>query len=551
MKLKKVQSKKLCLSIATLAVLGISNLGAVDISLDYAGQDKTNIDTYFDIDSNTQISTLKDAYKNDDLTINSNISDMSDILGGVRMDLGEHALIINNNTASSGSGEPAYISSPTITAKNTTFKNMILQAFYGTSTFNGNLTLQGDRGAFDTFGGGTLHTYGSRVIVATDQRLPDGSITSGAVRVNGNLVANETAFQFVGNSKADQFVVTGTANITNTGFVFARENLGNLSFTNEFLIRANGGFNADVTTSNGGGTSLQLVQSYRDILTNDYSSFEEQFGEQLNSEVAADVFIDDAGTSNSLDLFEYSLSLSEDKKSLLMTSKVTDEVKKLSKQLLLKKEQLEIIKTEVQSSGSGIDTTLQNAIVADLDAQINSLTTLIAEAQNVENQAGSSYNFNYSDDLRKQIADILNPNASEAEKELSTQITQKLDSLAAGAGVSNDRRAIFLDSANLQGVASALNLASDKTTANQIFDSILTSSASLNEAVSIALSKDNFAKTLDDINSNATSQANANSASSSVSSTMNLSNDMAIGSRLASLNNPFANLAYAKKLSKA
>ncbi|WP_137633693.1 autotransporter outer membrane beta-barrel domain-containing protein, partial [Campylobacter sp. MIT 12-5580] len=33
--------------------------------------------------------------------------------------------------------------------------------------------------------------------------------------------------------------------------------------------------------------------------------------------------------------------------------------------------------------------------------------------------------------------------------------------------------------------------------------------------------------------------------------TMNLSNDMAIGSRLASLNNPFANLAYAKKLSKA
>ncbi|TKX28109.1 hypothetical protein CQA38_09105, partial [Campylobacter sp. MIT 12-5580] len=477
MKLKKVQSKKLCLSIATLAVLGSSNLGAVSIS------DTSSFSSNF---TQTQTGTGEYSYNGTDTTIDfasdSSFEDSGAKKFVISADKGVTALTLGSGTApSSGdygsfclgcNGEEFDLNAQDITIKK--YAEFFVQ---NNANITGNVTI--NNGAFN----------------ANEDQRSNGIISivdgfggyAGRLNITGNLTTNNAVIWYNDESLRGGLIkVSGDVNIQNSAFGLSFRDVNNFTANNYELIRTDTKFNNDILTSN---EVVGLLIAFPSLIPNIDSRLENLMGAGLTH-------------LNDLGFTQYTLSLSSDGKSLLANGGATDKVKDLNALFELKKEmyqslldRLDIAEKEVAS-----------------DPELSGLQSKITEARQ------------QATELMNKLDTTQNPNNANSSSVLIETM----------ANISQDERAL----------------------ASTLFDS-LGSSALSNDIVSkviLASIADNGAtlkRVVDDLNSNATSQANANSASSSVSSTMNLSNDMAIGSRLASLNNPFANLAYAKKLSKA
>lgn len=102
----------------------------------------------------------------------------------------------------------------------------------------------------------------------------------------------------------------------------------------------------------------------------------------------------------------------------------------------------------------------------------------------------------------------------------------------------------------ITGVVNVLQTQENTQLASTIFSGLTSSSLDNNLLSELITNTSNLTTTLDNINNNAKSAADSGGGSKNTSTSINVSNDMAVGNRIAMLRNPYGNYALDTKLKK-
>lgn len=320
-----------------------------------------------------------------------------------------------------------------------------------------------------------------------------GERRSGKLNIKGDLKVNQTMIEINDiNRKGGLLTVDGKADITHSGFSVATTDLKNLDYNNFELVYAGGGFNNDILTSNQTRAIL-----YRDIA--------ELF---TNSKLPKNTYFEGAVL---LGFTDYKLSLSQDGKRLYLSGGSTDKVKDIKSILLIEQ--------------------------AIREGAIETLELIVKDAKTPSNYERPGYIGN----------EAIITATDETVTELKTQVNevkQQIEQIEQidESGESDSAKTNFL----INSIATNIPTV-DKNLAGSILQSLLKSTLKNNDIASITLDiKSNLKPIVDGIKQTSQSITNSNSTTGSIISTINVSNDVFIGSRLAMLNNPHR--TYASKL---
>ncbi|EAL1831876.1 autotransporter domain-containing protein [Campylobacter coli] len=328
--------------------------------------------------------------------------------------------------------------------------------------------------------------------ITEDEKKGSGIILyngNGAVEgksANGSLTIN-------GNFAADKtlfaaygnFVkVNGTANLTNSNFGLMKRSYTDLEANNVVMVQAKD-FNENILKANNNAGALLLK------FASDYISTDVQGKDPLEAATIIDISDEDKYGDGEKGLVDYKLSVQNcgGNKCLVINGGATAAAKNKLVQLQVDIDAIDkLLKSEFDSSQ---DEEWKQAKEA-LEKQKTELQTMLEEA---EKNGGKIDDEKYIDLVNKNLN--LNLSANDKASILALRsITEQLGSIGA-------------DLASREGVKLALDIKKDT---------------------------DNTGKSV----------SNLNSASSAVNTTMNISNDVSIGSRVAMLNNPFG--TYASKM---
>lgn len=328
--------------------------------------------------------------------------------------------------------------------------------------------------------------------ITEDEKKGSGIILyngNGAVEgksANGSLTIN-------GNFAADKtlfaaygnFVkVNGTANLTNSNFGLMKRSYTDLEANNVVIVQAKD-FNENILKANNNAGALLLK------FASDYISTDVQGKDPLEAGTIIDISDEDKYGDGEKGLVDYKLSVQNcgGNKCLVINGGATAAAKNKLVQLQVDIDAIDkLLKSEFDSSQ---DEEWKQAKEA-LEKQKTELQTMLEEA---EKNGGKIDDEKYIDLVNKNLN--LNLSANDKASILALRsITEQLGSIGA-------------DLASREGVKLALDIKKDT---------------------------DNTGKSV----------SNLNSASSAVNTTMNISNDVSIGSRVAMLNNPFG--TYASKM---
>ncbi|EMB5533904.1 autotransporter outer membrane beta-barrel domain-containing protein [Campylobacter coli] len=328
--------------------------------------------------------------------------------------------------------------------------------------------------------------------ITEDEKKGSGIILyngNGAVEgksANGSLTIN-------GNFAADKtlfaaygnFVkVNGTANLTNSNFGLMKRSYTDLEANNVVIVQAKD-FNENILKANNNAGALLLK------FAGDYISTDVQGKDPLEAATIIDISDEDKYGDGEKGLVDYKLSVQNcgGNKCLVINGGATAAAKNKLVQLQVDIDAIDkLLKSEFDSSQ---DEEWKQAKEA-LEKQKTELQTMLEEA---EKNGGKIDDEKYIDLVNKNLN--LNLSANDKASILALRsITEQLGSIGA-------------DLASREGVKLALDIKKDT---------------------------DNTGKSV----------SNLNSASSAVNTTMNISNDVSIGSRVAMLNNPFG--TYASKM---
>ncbi|HIC3481051.1 TPA: autotransporter outer membrane beta-barrel domain-containing protein [Campylobacter coli] len=328
--------------------------------------------------------------------------------------------------------------------------------------------------------------------ITEDEKKGSGIILyngNGAVEgksANGSLTIN-------GNFTADKtlfaaygnFVkVNGTANLTNSNFGLMKRSYTDLEANNVVIVQAKD-FNENILKANNNAGALLLK------FAGDYISTDVQGKDPLEAVTIIDISDEDKYGDGEKGLVDYKLSVQNcgGNKCLVINGGATAAAKDKLVQLQVDIDAIDkLLKSEFDSSQ---DEEWKQAKEA-LEKQKTELQTMLEEA---EKNGGKIDDEKYIDLVNKNLN--LNLSANDKASILALRsITEQLGSIGA-------------DLASREGVKLALDIKKDT---------------------------DNTGKSV----------SNLNSASSAVNTTMNISNDVSIGSRVAMLNNPFG--TYASKM---
>ncbi|EGA3472240.1 autotransporter domain-containing protein [Campylobacter coli] len=328
--------------------------------------------------------------------------------------------------------------------------------------------------------------------ITEDEKKGSGIILyngNGAVEgksANGSLTIN-------GNFAADKtlfaaygnFVkVNGTANLTNSNFGLMKRSYTDLEANNVVIVQAKD-FNENILKANNNAGALLLK------FASDYISTDVQGKDPLEAGTIIDISDEDKYGDGEKGLVDYKLSVQNcgGNKCLVINGGATAAAKNKLVQLQVDIDAIDkLLKNEFDSSQ---DEEWKQAKEA-LEKQKTELQTMLEEA---EKNGGKIDDEKYIDLVNKNLN--LNLSANDKASILALRsITEQLGSIGA-------------DLASREGVKLALDIKKDT---------------------------DNTGKSV----------SNLNSASSAVNTTMNISNDVSIGSRVAMLNNPFG--TYASKM---
>ncbi|HEF9813846.1 TPA: autotransporter outer membrane beta-barrel domain-containing protein [Campylobacter coli] len=328
--------------------------------------------------------------------------------------------------------------------------------------------------------------------ITEDEKKGSGIILyngNGAVEgksANGSLTIN-------GNFAADKtlfaaygnFVkVNGTANLTNSNFGLMKRSYTDLEANNVVIVQAKD-FNENILKANNNAGALLLK------FASDYISTDVQGKDPLEAGTIIDISDEDKYGDGEKGLVDYKLSVQNcgGNKCLVINGGATAAAKNKLVQLQVDIDAIDkLLKSEFDSSQDEEWKQTKEA----LEKQKTELQTMLEEA---EKNGGKIDDEKYIDLVNKNLN--LNLSANDKASILALRsITEQLGSIGA-------------DLASREGVKLALDIKKDT---------------------------DNTGKSV----------SNLNSASSAVNTTMNISNDVSIGSRVAMLNNPFG--TYASKM---
>ncbi|EAL7524020.1 autotransporter outer membrane beta-barrel domain-containing protein [Campylobacter coli] len=328
--------------------------------------------------------------------------------------------------------------------------------------------------------------------ITEDEKKGSGIILyngNGAVEgksANGSLTIN-------GNFTADKtlfaaygnFVkVNGTANLTNSNFGLMKRSYTDLEANNVVIVQAKD-FNENILKANNKAGALLLK------FAGDYISTDVQGKDPLEAGTIIDISDEDKYGDGEKDLVDYKLSVQNcgGNKCLVINGGATAAAKDKLVQLQVDIDTIDkLLKNEFDSS-QGEEWEQAKETLKKQQAEIQ---TMLEEAKK---NGGKIDDEKYIDLVNKNLN--LNLSANDKASILALRsITEQLGSIGA-------------DLASREGVKLALDIKKDT---------------------------DNTGKSV----------SNLNSASSAVNTTMNISNDVSIGSRVAMLNNPFG--TYASKM---
>ncbi|MBX2614156.1 autotransporter outer membrane beta-barrel domain-containing protein [Campylobacter coli] len=335
----------------------------------------------------------------------------------------------------------------------------------------------------------TMTSSGGGAITEDEKKGSGIILYNGAVEgksANGSLTIN-------GNFTADKtlfatygnFVkVNGTANLTNSNFGLMKRSYTDLEANNVVIVQAKD-FNENILKANNNAGALLLK------FASDYISTDVQGKDPLEAGAIIDISDEDKYGDGEKGLVDYKLSVQNcgGNKCLVINGGATAAAKNKLVQLQVDIDAIDkLLKNEFDSSQDEEWKQVKEA----LEKQKTELQTMLEEA---EKNGGKIDDEKYIDLVNKNLN--LNLSANDKASILALRsITEQLGSIGA-------------DLASREGVKLALDIKKDT---------------------------DNTGKSV----------SNLNSASSAVNTTMNISNDVSIGSRVAMLNNPFG--TYASKM---
>ncbi|MCV3469810.1 autotransporter outer membrane beta-barrel domain-containing protein [Campylobacter sp. CNRCH_2015_0814] len=318
----------------------------------------------------------------------------------------------------------------------------------------------------------------------------------GYMSIQGNLNVNNS---FVGiydaNKKGGLISVDGDVNIKDSAIGISTNSVSNLGINNYVAIKTTGNFNQDIDKN--------IVTA---LYTKDITSMLE-----TSNLLPKNVFFEDTDLAQFTD---YKLSVSNDGKSLLINGGANGNVRNLAM----------ILESEIDIRKEALDS-------------FNNIKEDIKRNENLENSGFGTYQkpgYIGDDAMLEAIA--------QAEKELQEQIKkleQQIQDIQANGGkfdggdLVENMKDISLENKNL-----AVNML------NSILDSKLS-----NDAVA-ALTLDTTGKNLNTLTTNTKASAKAivnNAQNSSVNSSIGVANDLAIGTRIAKLSNPYQDKALVEK----
>ncbi|WP_139493117.1 autotransporter outer membrane beta-barrel domain-containing protein [Campylobacter armoricus] len=312
---------------------------------------------------------------------------------------------------------------------------------------------------------------------------------NGYMNIQGNLnVNNSFIAMYDANKKGGLIFVDGDVNIKDSAIGISTNSVSNLGINNYVAIKTTGNFNQDIDKN--------IVTA---LYTKDITSMLE-----TSNLLPKNVFFEDTDLAQFTD---YKLSISNDGKSLLISGGANENVRDLSK----------ILKSEI-------------------DIRKEALDTFEGIKNDIEYNKDSYQKPGYIGDEAMLGA------IAQAEKELQEQI-EKLEQQIQdiednggkfdGSDLVENMKDVSLENKNL-----AVNML------NSILDSKLS-----NDAIA-ALTLDTTGKNLNTITTNTNASAKAivnNAQNSSVNSSIGVANDLAIGTRIAKLSNPYQDKALVEK----
>ncbi|EAL3893664.1 autotransporter domain-containing protein [Campylobacter lari] len=311
----------------------------------------------------------------------------------------------------------------------------------------------------------------------------------GYMNIQGNLNVNNSFIGIHDANKKDGLIsVDGDVNIKDSAIGISTNSVSNLGINNYVAIKTTGSFNQDIDKN--------IITA---LYTKDITSMLE-----TSNLLPKNVFFEDTDLAQFTD---YKLSVSNDGKSLLISGGANENVRDLSK----------ILKSEI-------------------DIRKEALDTFEGIKKDIEYNKNSYQKPGYIGD------DAMLEAIAQAEKELQEQIKkleQQIQDIQDNGGkfdggdLVENMKDVSLENKNL-----AVNMI------NSILDSKLS-----NDAIA-ALTLDTTGKNLNTLTTNTKASAKAivnNAQNSSVNSSIGVANDLAIGTRIAKLSNPYQDKALVEK----
>ena len=497
--------------IVSRAIFGLGVLGSVSaFGADYTLNNANDFQTYFEESSEGSGKwVLKEQYKNDNLTFNFDSLSLTDPQdqGGLGLNIkdityngtkfiigdgmGEDDSYFGESDVEFQSGNHSYTINADVEIK--TDGNLLAQS---PSYINGNVTINGSEQ-----GGGSLEVF--KIWGA-----------NGSLSIDGTLNSNYGYFTIAdSNRKGGLLHVSGDVSLINSTFRVITQSLSSLAFSDYELIRSD----SKITLGENNKVNLQYLVTLKDLL-----------GTQ-NIDGIAHYDIDREVSEN---LYKASLDLSKDEKRLSTDITTTEDARNLAKILAEEVKTRDDMLIELNNQKAN---TINEAEKARIDEAI---TLITAQKTAIESAIPTDQNGQISG---KDFINVVGTSIAQSDKALAGELVDKLN------GVKNTEMhaALLLDvNKNIGDAVTSLKSSGNLNEAQGIFDSLINSN--INAKVGIdAITNKNFFK---DVRESAKNSTDILNNTSSVNGAINISNDMALGDRIARINNPYSEVRFANVL---
>lgn len=522
------------MKLSLIASSAIISLGLVsNASAEGIYPNQGDLENYFDVstDGNTATITIKDTYKNKDLIIGSNVNDfvvdnISKENTSLYINTGSQKLTIENYRGIDDEEDSEELTdtesrmyNANLTASEVSLKDMNLEYYKNANQVNANVRISN-----------------------SDEKKPKSSIMiinglqndnyNASLNITGNLNASNTKFYGASTSGNLNFNVGKNVNITDSKFFVLNKDLGNHRLNvdnltlNRFVFMSAEKFNENIATANTAGASL-------------FKRIDQVFSKDTADKLSSMTNGSYLPPMDLKDLVDYKLSVEKNgnKEYLIISGGVTDKVNSIKAILEIEKEYLEnVIKFYDLDYNSALNPVIKDGL-EDIKEQIenkNDIITKINENGGDESKLST-----------KEKMDALGIELTQTSKFIFEKVTNLKTK-------HSDYYQRYLgNGANTLDGATRLNKAADSMQASgninesqNIFNSLIASDIDPSVGVE-AITDSRFFK---DVRDSSRDSINILNNGSSINSAINISNDMSISKRVASINNPYNEVRFANVL---